>query len=46
AFTTGPLSGLLSRSVVVIDEEGKVLYTEQVSETTEEPNYEAAIAVL
>ncbi|WP_289028196.1 thiol peroxidase [uncultured Paraglaciecola sp.] len=45
-FTTGPLSGLLSRSVVVIDEEGKVLYTEQVAETTEEPNYEAAIAVL
>lgn len=46
AFTTGPLSGLLSRSVVVIDEQGKVLYTEQVAETTEEPNYEAAIAVL
>lgn len=45
-FTTGPLSGLLSRSVVVIDEQGKVLYTEQVAETTEEPNYEAAIAVL
>ncbi|MEP2650526.1 MAG: thiol peroxidase [Paraglaciecola sp.] len=46
AFTTGPLSGLLSRSIVVIDEQGKVLYTEQVAETTEEPNYAAAIAVL
>ncbi|MFT2089805.1 thiol peroxidase [Paraglaciecola sp. 2405UD69-4] len=45
-FTTGPLAGLLSRSVVVIDEEGKVIYTEQVAETTEEPDYTAAIAAL
>lgn len=44
--TTGPLAGLLSRSVVVIDEAGKVLYTEQVHETTEEPDYEKAMAVL
>lgn len=41
-----PLAGLLSRSVVVIDEEGKVVYTEQVGETTDEPNYEAALAAL
>jgi thiol peroxidase len=46
AFTTGPLAGLLSRSVVVINESGEVIYTEQVAETTEEPNYAAAIAVL
>lgn len=45
-FADGPLSGLLSRSVVVIDEAGKVVYTEQVAETTEEPNYEAALAAL
>lgn len=45
-ITTGPLAGLLSRSVVVIDALGNVAYTEQVQETTEEPNYEAAIAVL
>lgn len=45
-FTTGPLRGLLSRSIVVIDENGKVLYTEQVAETVNEPNYEAAMAVL
>ncbi|WP_317169928.1 thiol peroxidase [Flammeovirga agarivorans] len=44
--TTGPLKGLCSRSVVVIDEEGKVVYTEQVKETVDEPNYEAAIAAL
>ncbi|MFD2967445.1 thiol peroxidase [Sphingobacterium bambusae] len=42
----GPLAGLLSRSVVVIDENGQVAYTEQVAETTEEPNYEKALAAL
>lgn len=46
SFTTGPLTGLLSRAVVVIDEKGKVLYTEQVSETADEPNYESAAAAL
>jgi thiol peroxidase len=45
-ITTGPLAGLTSRSVVVIDAEGKVIYTEQVAETTEEPNYELALAAL
>ncbi|MDF7806510.1 thiol peroxidase [Pontiellaceae bacterium B12219] len=45
-FADGPLAGLLSRSVVVIDESGNVVYTEQVAETTEEPNYEAALAAL
>ena len=42
----GPLKGLLSRAVVVIDEAGKVAYTEQVPEITQEPNYEAALAAL
>ena len=46
AFTDGPLAGLLSRSVVVIDEQGMVIYNEQVAETTDEPDYEAAIAAL
>lgn len=45
-FTTGPLTGLLSRSVVVIDESGKVTYTEQVTETADEPDYDAAIGAL
>lgn len=45
-ITSGPLSGLLSRSIVVIDTDGKVLHTEQVTETVDEPNYEAALAVL
>ncbi|MBB3701327.1 thiol peroxidase [Flammeovirga yaeyamensis] len=45
-ITTGPLTGLCSRSVVVIDESGKVAYTEQVTETVDEPNYDAALAAL
>ena len=45
-ITTGPLSGLLSRAVVVIDESGKVLHSEQVGEIADEPDYEAALAVL
>ena len=46
SFSDGPLAGLLSRSIVVIDEKGTVIHTEQVAETTEEPDYEAAIAAL
>ena len=46
SFATGPLAGLLSRSVVVVDGNGKVIYVEQVAETTDEPNYAAALAVL
>lgn len=46
AFSTGPLRGLLSRSIVVIDAEGKVIHTEQVAETVNEPDYAAAIAAL
>lgn len=45
-FITGPLEGLLSRSVVVIDEHGNITYTEQVNETVNEPNYAAALQVL
>lgn len=46
AFANGPLQGLLSRAVVILDETGKVMYTEQVAETADEPDYEAALAVL
>jgi thiol peroxidase len=42
-MTDGPLKGLLARSVVVIDADGKVAYTELVPEVTTEPNYQAAI---
>jgi thiol peroxidase len=43
-MTTGPLAGLLSRAVVVLDANNKVLYTEQVPEIAQEPNYDAALA--
>jgi len=43
-FADGPLRGLFSRSIVVIDKEGTVIYTQQVSETTNEPDYENALA--
>ncbi|MEC4113340.1 thiol peroxidase [Myroides pelagicus] len=45
-FEDGPLKGLLSRSIVVLDQDAKVIYTEQVAETTEEPNYDKALAAL
>jgi thiol peroxidase len=42
----GPLSGLLSRAVVVVDENGKVTHSEQVADIVEEPDYEAALKAL
>lgn len=42
----GPLAGILSRAIVIIDAAGKVIYTEQVPEITQEPNYDAALAAL
>ena len=42
----GPLPGLLARAVIVLDEDRKVIYTQLVSEITNEPDYEAAIAAL
>ena len=45
-FTDGPLQNLLSRAVIVLDENKKVLYSEQVSETVDEPNYKAVLKAL
>jgi thiol peroxidase len=42
-LTNGVLKGILARAVVVLDEKGKVLHSELVSEIANEPNYEAAI---
>jgi thiol peroxidase len=44
-ITDGPLEGLLSRAVVVINAAGNVVYTEQVPEIAQEPDYDAALAV-
>lgn len=42
----GPLYGLFARTVVVLNPEGKIIYTELVPEIGTEPNYEAVLKVL
>lgn len=42
----GPLAGLLARAVIVIDTDGKVIYSDLVNEITDSPYYEGAIEVL
>lgn len=42
-MTDGPLAGLFARAVVIIDEKGKVKYTELVPEISQEPDYEKAL---
>ncbi len=42
----GPMKGLLSRAVIVIDPNGKIIYEQQVPEIGHEPDYAAAIAVI
>ena len=42
----GPIAGLLSRAIVIIDENGKVMYTELVPEHSQEPDYVAALNAL
>ena len=42
----GPLRGLLARTVIILDEEGKVIYSQLVPEIKTEPDYDAAIAAL
>jgi len=46
AFASGAFETLLSRCIVVIDTDGTILHTEQVSEIADEPNYQAAIESL
>jgi thioredoxin-dependent peroxiredoxin len=42
----GMFGGLYARSIVIVDENGNVAYTEQVQEMSHEPDYEAALAAL
>lgn len=42
----GALDGLLTRAVIVLDENNQVKYVQKVSEITHEPDYAAAIAAL
>lgn len=42
----GPLAGITARAVVVIDENNNVVHTELVPEIADEPNYNAALALI
>ncbi|MBL3526481.1 MAG: thiol peroxidase [gamma proteobacterium endosymbiont of Lamellibrachia anaximandri] len=44
-ITDGPLEGLCSRAIVIV-EGGKVTYTQQVPEIVDEPDYDAALKAL
>ncbi|MDJ0991063.1 MAG: thiol peroxidase [Desulfobacterales bacterium] len=45
-ITDGPLAGLFARAVVVVDENGRVVYNQLVSEIADEPDYEAALKAI
>lgn len=42
----GPIAGLLARSVIIIDADGKITYSELVAETTSEPDYAMALGAV
>lgn len=46
AIADGPLAGLCSRAVIVLDEKNNVIYSEQVPEIAQEPNYESALQAI
>jgi thiol peroxidase len=43
-MTDGPLKGLTSRVIIVVNQEGKIVHHEQVSDIVNEPSYETALA--
>ena len=45
-ISDGPLAGLCSRAVVVLDESDKIVYAQQVGEIVDEPDYEKALGAL
>jgi thiol peroxidase len=42
----GPLASLFARAVIILDENGKIIYTELVPEIAQEPDYEQALKAL
>lgn len=46
AIQDSPMAGLFARAVIIIDENGKIIYTELVPEIKHEPNYDAALEAL
>jgi len=45
-ITDGPLAGITARAIVVLNETNEVIYSELVSEIADEPDYDAALALL
>lgn len=45
-ISDGPLAGVTARAVVVLDESNKVIHAQLVPEIKDEPDYDAALAVL
>ncbi|MEF3074380.1 thiol peroxidase [Methylobacter sp. Wu1] len=45
-ITDTVLAGLAARAIVILDENDKVVYTQQVDEVANEPDYESALAAL
>jgi thiol peroxidase len=45
-ITNGPLAHLHSRAIVIVNENGEVIYKEQVSDIVDEPNYDAALKAI
>lgn len=45
-ITDGPMAHLHSRAIVVLDEGHKVIYSEQVPEIVQDPDFEKALAAL
>lgn len=45
-ISDSPIAGLMSRAVVIIDENNKIIHTEQVPEIAQEPDYDAALTKL
>jgi len=45
-LTSGPLSGLTGRAVVVLDEQNRVVHSQLVPEIAQEPDYDAVVGVL
>ena len=42
----GPMTGLLSRAIVIVNKDGEVIYNEQVPEITQEPDYDSALRAI
>ena len=45
-ITDGPLAGITARAIIVMNETNEVIYSELVSEIADEPDYDAALALL